>query len=53
MDGACLQEPTTLDEVLASSVVPNIHAKMSGWHYVSSTPWAFPYPDVEPVVRAL
>ena len=51
--GARLQQPALLDEVIASAAVPNIHVKMSGWHYVSSTPWAFPYSDVEPVVRAL
>ena len=53
MGGARLQQPELLDEIVASAAVPNIHVKMSGWHYVSSTPWAFPYPDVEPVVRAL
>jgi len=53
MGGVRLQQPALLDEVIASAAVPNIHVKMSGWHYVSSTPWAFPYSDVEPVVRAL
>ena len=53
MAGARVARPELLDEILASSAVPNIHVKISGWHYVSSTPWRFPYPDVEPVVRAL
>jgi predicted TIM-barrel fold metal-dependent hydrolase len=53
MAGARVGEPALLDEVVASAAVPNIHVKLSGWHYVSPTPWAFPYPDVEPVVRAL
>jgi L-fuconolactonase len=53
MAGARLRQPELLDEIVASAAVPNIHVKLSGWHYVSPTPWAFPYPDVEPVVRAL
>jgi L-fuconolactonase len=53
MAGARLRQPELLDEIVASASVPNIHVKLSGWHYVSPTPWAFPYPDVEPVVRAL
>jgi predicted TIM-barrel fold metal-dependent hydrolase len=33
--------------------VPNIHLKLSGFHYVSGTSWGFPYPDTERVIRAL
>jgi L-fuconolactonase len=53
MAGARMGQPALLDQIVASAFVPNIHVKLSGWHYVSATPWAFPYPEVEPVVRAL
>jgi L-fuconolactonase len=53
MAGARVGQPDLLNEIVASAAVPNIHVKLSGWHYVSDTPWAFPYPNVEPVVRAL
>jgi len=42
-----------LQEVLRSAEVPNIHLKLSGFHYVSNTSWDYPYPDTERVVRSL
>jgi predicted TIM-barrel fold metal-dependent hydrolase len=42
-----------LEEVLRSAEMPNIHLKLSGFHYVSGTSWDYPYPDTERVVRAL
>jgi L-fuconolactonase len=53
MAGARTGQPELLAEIVQSASVPNIHVKLSGWGYVSSEPWAFPYPDVEPVVRNL
>jgi predicted TIM-barrel fold metal-dependent hydrolase len=53
MAGARVEEPALLEEVVASAAVPNIHVKLSGWHYVSKVRWGFPYADVEPTVRAL
>ena len=31
----------------------NIHVKLSGFHYVDTVAWDFPYPRCRPVVRAL
>jgi predicted TIM-barrel fold metal-dependent hydrolase len=42
-----------LGEVLRSAECPNIHLKLSGFHYVSANSWDYPYPDTERVVRAL
>jgi len=42
-----------LHAILESARWPNINIKLSGFHYVSNTPWGFPYADCEPVVRAL
>jgi L-fuconolactonase len=53
MAGVRVGQPELLTEVVASAAVPNIHVKLSGWHYVSAVRWGFPYPDVEPTVRAL
>ena len=49
------EEPpyTQLKEVLASAKVPNIYVKMSGFHYVSSKGWEYPYPDCGWIVRSL
>ena len=46
-------DPPSLREVLASAAVPNIHVKLSGFHYVDTVAWDFPYPRCRPVVRAL
>jgi L-fuconolactonase len=42
-----------LREVLASAALPNIHVKLSGFHYVNTVPWEYPYPNCRPVVQAL
>jgi predicted TIM-barrel fold metal-dependent hydrolase len=43
----------TLKEILASAAVPNIHVKLSGFHYVAGLAWEYPYADCLPIVRAL
>lgn len=42
-----------LREVFASAALPNIHVKLSGFHYVNPVGWDFPHPAVRPVVQAL
>jgi L-fuconolactonase len=42
-----------LREILASAALPNIHLKLSGFHYVDTVAWDFPYPRCRPVVKAL
>lgn len=42
-----------LREVLESADEPNIHIKLSGFQYVSETPWEYPYADSVPIVRKL
>ena len=42
-----------LDEIIASAALPNIHVKLSGFHYVSPVAWEYPYADCAPVVRSL
>jgi predicted TIM-barrel fold metal-dependent hydrolase len=42
-----------LQEVLRSAEVPNIHIKLSGFHYVSQVSWDFPYSDTLWIVRKL
>ena len=42
-----------LQEVLRSAEVPNIHIKLSGFHYVSQVSWDFPYSDTNWIVRKL
>ena len=41
-----------LNEVLAASATPNIYIKLSGFAHASNNKWNFPYPDVQPLVRA-
>ncbi|MEW6752508.1 MAG: amidohydrolase family protein [Candidatus Latescibacterota bacterium] len=53
MAGARADDPATVEEVLRSAGVPNIHVKLSGFHYVSRVAWDYPYPDCLPVVRQL
>ncbi|MBI2505246.1 MAG: amidohydrolase [Candidatus Latescibacteria bacterium] len=43
----------SLQEVLKSASVPNIHIKLSGFHYVSQVAWDYPYSDTLWMVRAL
>ena len=42
-----------LREILASAALPNIHIKLSGFHYVGPIAWEYPYPECRPIVRAL
>jgi predicted TIM-barrel fold metal-dependent hydrolase len=42
-----------LKEILASATLPNIHVKLSGFHYVGPVAWEYPYPECGHVVRAL
>jgi predicted TIM-barrel fold metal-dependent hydrolase len=42
-----------LREILASAALPNIHVKLSGFHYVGPVAWEYPYPECAHVVRAL
>ena len=42
-----------LQEILASARLPNIHLKLSGFHYVSKVAWSYPYTDCAGIVRAL
>lgn len=53
MAGARVRQPELLNEILASAAVPNVHVKMSGFHYVSPVAWEYPYPDCREIVRAL
>lgn len=56
MAGVKAAEPDprpNMEEVLRSSEVPNIHIKMSGFHYVSSQAWEYPYSESAWVVRKL
>jgi predicted TIM-barrel fold metal-dependent hydrolase len=50
---ARVADPSTLAAVLQSSRVPNIHLKVSGFHYASRVGWDYPYEDVQPIVSAL
>ncbi|MAE61899.1 MAG: hypothetical protein CMJ49_11155 [Planctomycetaceae bacterium] len=42
-----------LNEILASAAVPNIHIKLSGFHYISHVRWEYPYSDTMWIVRTL
>lgn len=56
MAGVRADEPDpqpNLAEVLRSAALPNIYLKLSGFHYVSSVSWDYPYPDTRAVVRRL
>jgi L-fuconolactonase len=53
MAGARLADPSTLEAILPSAKLPNVHVKLSGFHYASPTPWNFPYPECRDLVRAL
>lgn len=55
MAGARVASQTTapLNEILASASRPNIHIKLSGFHYASRVAWEYPYTDCAPIVRAL
>lgn len=53
MAGARVGDADRLAQITASAAVPNIHVKMSGFHYVAPTSWAYPYHETHDVVRAL
>src|SRR5439155_24410195 len=53
MAGARVADPSTLEAILPSAALPNVHVKLSGFHYVSEVAWNFPYPDCRPVAQAL
>lgn len=54
MAGARVEGATVpLEEILASARLPNIHVKLSGFHYVSRVAHEYPYADCAPIVRAL
>ncbi|MGD0439735.1 MAG: amidohydrolase family protein [Acidimicrobiales bacterium] len=42
-----------LDEVVASSSVPNIYVKASGFHYASARGWDHPWPDALFMLRRI
>lgn len=42
-----------MNEVLKSAELPNIHIKLSGFHYHGHVNWDFPYSDTHWVVRKL
>lgn len=54
MAGARVDESAAaLADILASAHMPNIHVKLSGFHYASAMPWGYPYDDCAAIVRAL
>ncbi len=53
MAGARVDDRATLEAILPSAQLPNVHVKLSGFHYASPVPWAFPYPDCRPIAQAL
>jgi L-fuconolactonase len=56
MAGARVNEGTDsphVREILASAALPNIHLKLSGFHYVNPVAWDYPYPECRPIVRVL
>jgi predicted TIM-barrel fold metal-dependent hydrolase len=42
-----------LQEILSSAELPNIHVKLSGFHYVGPRAWEYPYPECRFVVQSL
>ena len=44
---------SALNAILASAARPNIHIKLSGFHYAAPTGWEYPHADSHYVVRAL
>ena len=53
MGGARLADPSAVREVLGSAGLPNVHVKLSGFHYANDVAWEFPYPACRPIARAL
>jgi len=42
---------SNVDNVIESSKLPNIFLKLSGFHYLTDTPWNFPYADTHWVYK--
>lgn len=42
-----------LNHLTALADVPAVHVKVSGFHYLTDRPWAYPYPGTHAVLRAL
>ncbi|MCC7371870.1 MAG: amidohydrolase [Chloroflexi bacterium] len=42
-----------LREIVKSAALPNIHVKLSGFHYLNPVGWDFPHAACRPVVKAL
>jgi predicted TIM-barrel fold metal-dependent hydrolase len=53
MAGTKVGDAAGLAEVVASAEVPNIHIKLSGFHYVSATAWDYPQTDSHEVLKKL
>ncbi len=53
MAGARARDAAGLTDVFRSADVPNIHIKLSGFHYVSRVGWDYPQADTHPVVEQL
>lgn len=53
MSGVRAADAAGLEEVIRSAEVPNIHLKLSGFHYASRTSWDYPYADTHEIVRRL
>ena len=53
MAGARVGDDERVAEVCRSATVPNIHIKLSGFHYIAPVSWAYPYHETHGVVRAL
>lgn len=53
MGGVRVGDAAGLAEMVRSASVPNIHVKLSGFHYANDVGWDFPYPACQPIVRAL
>ena len=51
--GGKANAPDKWDPILACAQTPNIHIKLSGFHYATAGPrWDYPYPDVKALVQA-
>jgi L-fuconolactonase len=53
MAGAKVGDAEGLAEILRAAEVPNIHVKLSGFHYASRVSWDYPYADTRDIVRSL
>jgi predicted TIM-barrel fold metal-dependent hydrolase len=46
-------EGTALRAIVESAAIPNIHIKLSGFHYSAPIGWEYPHADSRFIVRAL